>query len=74
MVNNGYVMQGSNSEASVGQQPSTVGATPLHIQGREGDVQLDCLCSRHQGPTHCAESALAALPSLQDHNVPKGAG
>ena len=68
------MMQGSNSEASVGQQPGTVGATPLHIRGREGDIQPLCVCTRRQGHAHCAESALAALPSQQDHNVPEGAG
>ena len=67
------MIQGSNSEATVGQQLGTVGATPLHIRGRKGDIQPLCVCSCHQGHAHCAESALAALQGQQDHNVPKGA-
>ena len=67
-------MQGFNGEASVGQPSSTVGTAAVCVRGREGVVQPLRVCTCRQGPSHGAESALAALPCRQDHNVPKGAG
>ena len=69
-----HVMQGFNGETSAGQPSSTVGAASVRVRGREGDFQPLRVCTRRQGPAHGAESALAALPRQQDHNVPKGAG
>ena len=69
-----HVMQGFNGEASVGQPSSTVGAAAVCVRRREGDFQPLHVCTCRQGPAHGAESALAALPRQQDHNVSKGAG